>query len=62
MSYVVFGVTVVLGAVTHYVLPQLRKENTCLCTTEPLVKSQQYHEFEVTGTDQPRPLTHGLLS
>ena len=50
MGYVVFGTTVVVGAVTHYLLPHLRKENTCLCTVEPCIKSQEYNQFEVTGT------------
>ncbi|XP_033628750.1 pecanex-like protein 1 isoform X1 [Asterias rubens] len=47
LSFVLFGIAVVLGFLLHYVLPQLRKELPWLCISHPLLKNHEYLQFEV---------------
>lgn len=48
--YVESGVqllAVVFGVVLHYILPQLRKQAPWLCCAHPILKTHEYHQFEV---------------
>nr|XP_054759247.1 pecanex-like protein 1 [Lytechinus pictus] len=47
LSYVLFIIAVVVGFLLHYILPQLRKELPFACFSQPLLKSREYHQFEV---------------
>ncbi len=37
----------VLGFLLHYILPQMRKQLPWLCFSHPLMRSQEYEQFEV---------------
>ncbi|XP_062502263.1 pecanex-like protein 1 isoform X2 [Corticium candelabrum] len=39
----------VIGIVTHYLLPQLRKQLPWLCFANPILKSAEYKRYEVTA-------------
>lgn len=60
-SYVIYGVTGILGVLNHYVIPQLRKEMPWLLCSKPLLKPKDWDSFEVTGTSHPHT-THTLTS
>ncbi|KAI8505516.1 hypothetical protein Bbelb_167050, partial [Branchiostoma belcheri] len=36
-----------VGVVTHYIMPQFRKQLPWLCFAHPLLKTHEYHQFEV---------------
>ncbi|EDV23694.1 uncharacterized protein TRIADDRAFT_26875, partial [Trichoplax adhaerens] len=38
----------VVGVILHYILPQMRKHQPWLCFKYPILKSREYHVFEVT--------------
>uniref|UniRef100_A0A8C0UVL3 Pecanex-like protein n=1 Tax=Cyanistes caeruleus TaxID=156563 RepID=A0A8C0UVL3_CYACU len=45
--YVLYALVGTVGFVTHYVLPQLRKQLPWHCFSHPLLKTKEYHQFEV---------------
>uniref|UniRef100_A0A8C3TMU9 Pecanex-like protein n=1 Tax=Catharus ustulatus TaxID=91951 RepID=A0A8C3TMU9_CATUS len=47
LSYVLYALVGTVGFVTHYVLPQLRKQLPWHCFSHPLLKTKEYHQFEV---------------
>lgn len=38
-----------MGLLTHYLLPQLRKQLPWYCFSHPLLKTKEYYQFEVRG-------------
>jgi hypothetical protein len=48
LNYVLWVISVLLGLMLHYVLPQLRKQLPWLCFSQPLLKSNEYGQFEVS--------------
>jgi len=48
LNYVLWIIAILLGAFLHYVLPQLRKQLPWLCFSQPLLKSHEYGQFEVS--------------
>ena len=47
LNYVLWILAGIFGFVLHYVLPQLRKQLPWLCFSHPLLKSNEYGQFEV---------------
>ncbi|XP_019332378.1 pecanex-like protein 1 isoform X7 [Alligator mississippiensis] len=47
LSYVLYALVGSVGFVTHYVLPQLRKQLPWHCFSHPLLKTKEYYQFEV---------------
>ncbi|XP_071479063.1 pecanex-like protein 1 [Diadema antillarum] len=47
LSHVLFIIAIVVGFLLHYILPQLRKELPFAAFSQPLLKSREYHQFEV---------------
>uniref|UniRef100_A0A8B9M422 Pecanex-like protein n=1 Tax=Accipiter nisus TaxID=211598 RepID=A0A8B9M422_9AVES len=45
--YVLYALVGTVGFVTHYVLPQLRKQLPWHCFSHPLLKTKEYYQFEV---------------
>lgn len=50
VSYIFYCFAGVLGLIAHYILPQLRKALPWLCCAHPVLKSREYHLYEVKGT------------
>uniref|UniRef100_A0A672U376 Pecanex-like protein n=1 Tax=Strigops habroptila TaxID=2489341 RepID=A0A672U376_STRHB len=46
-GYVLYALVGTVGFVTHYVLPQLRKQLPWHCFSHPLLKTKEYYQFEV---------------
>lgn len=49
LSYVLYGLLGAVGLLTHYLLPQLRKQLPWHCFSHPLLKTKEYYQFEVRG-------------
>ncbi|XP_062378734.1 LOW QUALITY PROTEIN: pecanex-like protein 1 [Sardina pilchardus] len=49
LSYVLYGLLGGVGVLTHYLLPQLRKQLPWYCFSHPLLKTREYYQFEVRG-------------
>ncbi|KAL2098737.1 hypothetical protein ACEWY4_005217 [Coilia grayii] len=49
LSYVLYGLLGAVGVLTHYLLPQLRKQLPWYCFSHPLLKTREYYQFEVRG-------------
>ncbi|XP_028828856.1 pecanex-like protein 1 isoform X1 [Denticeps clupeoides] len=49
LSYVLYGLVGSVGLLTHYLLPQLRKQLPWYCFSHPLLKTREYYQFEVRG-------------
>lgn len=49
LSYVLYGLLGTVGLLTHYLLPQLRKQLPWYCFSHPLLKTREYYQFEVRG-------------
>lgn len=49
LSYVLYGLLGTVGLLTHYLLPQLRKQLPWYCFSHPLLKTKEYYQFEVRG-------------
>ncbi|XP_031436839.1 pecanex-like protein 1 isoform X2 [Clupea harengus] len=49
LSYVLYGLLSAVGVLTHYLLPQLRKQLPWYCFSHPLLKTKEYYQFEVRG-------------
>ncbi|XP_043929424.1 pecanex-like protein 1 [Protopterus annectens] len=52
LSYVLYTVVGIVGLVTHYLLPQLRKQLPWHCFSQPICKSHEYYHFEVRNAAQ----------
>nr|XP_009911958.1 PREDICTED: pecanex-like protein 1 isoform X8 [Haliaeetus albicilla] len=50
LSYVLYALVGTVGFVTHYVLPQLRKQLPWHCFSHPLLKTKEYYQFEVRNS------------
>lgn len=49
LSYVLYGLLGTVGLLTHYLLPQFRKQLPWYCFSHPLLKTKEYYQFEVRG-------------
>ncbi|XP_072314081.1 pecanex-like protein 1 isoform X2 [Eucyclogobius newberryi] len=47
LSYVLYGLLGAVGLLTHYLLPQVRKQLPWYCFSHPLFKTKEYYQFEV---------------
>ncbi|XP_077178761.1 pecanex-like protein 1 isoform X1 [Paroedura picta] len=47
LRYVLYALVGSVGFITHYVLPQLRKQLPWHCFSHPLLKTKEYYQFEV---------------
>ncbi|XP_072121790.1 pecanex-like protein 1 isoform X2 [Mobula birostris] len=47
LSYVLYTLVGTVGLLTHYLLPQLRKQLPWHCFSHPLLKTKEYYQFEV---------------
>ncbi|XP_078089549.1 pecanex-like protein 1 isoform X4 [Mustelus asterias] len=47
LSYVLYTLVGAVGFLTHYLLPQLRKQLPWHCFSHPLLKTKEYYQFEV---------------
>ncbi|XP_030627628.1 pecanex-like protein 1 isoform X2 [Chanos chanos] len=47
LSYVLYALVGAVGLLTHYLLPQLRKQLPWYCFSHPLLKTKEYYQFEV---------------
>uniref|UniRef100_A0A4W3K0J1 Pecanex-like protein n=1 Tax=Callorhinchus milii TaxID=7868 RepID=A0A4W3K0J1_CALMI len=47
LSYVLYALVGAVGFLTHYLLPQLRKQLPWHCFSHPLLKTKEYYQFEV---------------
>ncbi|XP_051503281.1 pecanex-like protein 1 isoform X4 [Myxocyprinus asiaticus] len=49
LSYVLYGLVGAVGMLTHYLLPQMRKQLPWYCFSHPLLKTREYYQFEIRG-------------
>ena len=49
LSYTVYILTGIVGVLTHYLLPQLRKQLPWLFVSSPVLKSYEYNLYEWQG-------------
>ena len=49
VSYIFYCFAGGLGLIAHYILPQLRKALPWLCCARPMLRSREYHLYEVRG-------------
>lgn len=47
LKYVLYALVGVVGFVTHYVLPQVRKQLPWHCFSRPLLKTAEHNQYEV---------------
>ncbi|XP_062980451.1 pecanex-like protein 2 [Elgaria multicarinata webbii] len=47
LSFVLFGLAWMVGFVTHYILPQLRKHHPWMWIAHPILKNKEYQQREV---------------
>ncbi|XP_068607665.1 pecanex-like protein 1 [Brachionichthys hirsutus] len=47
LSYVLYTLLGTVALLTHYLLPQLRKQLPWYCFSHPLLKTKEYYQFEV---------------
>lgn len=47
LNLVLHIIAIILGAVLHYIVPQMRKHLPCLCVAAPVLRSQDHGMFEV---------------
>ncbi|XP_071752964.2 pecanex-like protein 1 [Centroberyx gerrardi] len=47
LSYVLYALLGAVGLLTHYLLPQVRKQLPWYCFSHPLLKTKEYYQFEV---------------
>ncbi|XP_076836804.1 pecanex-like protein 3 isoform X2 [Brachyhypopomus gauderio] len=52
LSFVLYIVAGVVGFLTHYLLPQLRKQLPWFCLAHPVLRSHEYSQFEVRDAAQ----------
>lgn len=49
LSYILYALLGAVGLLTHYLLPQVRKQLPWYCFSHPLLKTKEYYQFEVRG-------------
>ncbi|XP_076013464.1 pecanex-like protein 1 isoform X2 [Genypterus blacodes] len=47
LSYVLYALLGTVGLLTHYLLPQVRKQLPWYCFSHPLLKTKEYYQYEV---------------
>lgn len=47
LKYVLYALVGFVGFITHYVLPQVRKQLPWHCFSHPLLKTVEYNQYEV---------------
>lgn len=47
LKYVLYALVGVVGLITHYVLPQVRKQLPWHCFSRPLLKTAEHNQYEV---------------
>ncbi|KAM8971273.1 pecanex-like protein 3 isoform 6-T6 [Sarcophilus harrisii] len=52
LGFVLYSLAGLVGFLTHYLLPQLRKQLPWFCLSQPVLKSQEYSQFEVRNAAQ----------
>uniref|UniRef100_A0A667YK58 Pecanex-like protein n=1 Tax=Myripristis murdjan TaxID=586833 RepID=A0A667YK58_9TELE len=52
LSFVLYILAGVVGFLTHYLLPQLRKQLPWFCLAHPVLRSREYSQFEVRDAAQ----------
>ncbi|XP_056262587.1 pecanex-like protein 3 isoform X2 [Pseudoliparis swirei] len=52
LSFVLYTLAGVVGFITHYLLPQLRKQLPWFCLAHPVLRSREYSQFEVRDAAQ----------
>uniref|UniRef100_A0A8C6PAU1 Pecanex-like protein n=1 Tax=Nothobranchius furzeri TaxID=105023 RepID=A0A8C6PAU1_NOTFU len=52
LSFVLYILAGVIGFLTHYLLPQLRKQLPWFCLAHPVLRSKEYSQFEVRDAAQ----------
>uniref|UniRef100_A0AAR2L1Y1 Pecanex-like protein n=1 Tax=Pygocentrus nattereri TaxID=42514 RepID=A0AAR2L1Y1_PYGNA len=52
LSFVLYILAGVVGFLTHYLLPQLRKQLPWFCLAHPVLRSHEYSQFEVRDAAQ----------
>ncbi|KAM8835125.1 pecanex-like protein 3 isoform 1-T1 [Synchiropus picturatus] len=52
LSFVLYILAGVIGFITHYLLPQLRKQLPWFCLAHPVLRSREYSQFEVRDAAQ----------
>ncbi|XP_068600094.1 pecanex-like protein 3 [Brachionichthys hirsutus] len=52
LSFVLYILAGVVGFITHYILPQLRKQLPWFCLSHPVLRSREYSQFEVRDAAQ----------
>ncbi|XP_034034311.1 pecanex-like protein 3 [Thalassophryne amazonica] len=52
LSFILYFLAGVVGFVTHYLLPQLRKQLPWFCLAHPVLRSREYSQFEVRDAAQ----------
>uniref|UniRef100_A0A670JSN9 Pecanex-like protein n=1 Tax=Podarcis muralis TaxID=64176 RepID=A0A670JSN9_PODMU len=52
LGYVLYALAGLVGFVTHYLLPQLRKQLPWFCLSQPVLKPREYSQFEVRSAAQ----------
>nr|XP_014348542.1 PREDICTED: pecanex-like protein 1 [Latimeria chalumnae] len=58
LSYVLYALVGTVGLLTHYVLPQVRKQLPWHCFSHPLLKTKEYYQFEVRGAKKGKGQKH----
>ncbi|XP_048360438.1 pecanex-like protein 3 [Sphaerodactylus townsendi] len=52
LGYVLYALAGLVGFLTHYLLPQLRKQLPWFCLSQPVLKPREYSQFEVRSAAQ----------
>uniref|UniRef100_A0A8C7ZFU8 Pecanex-like protein n=1 Tax=Oryzias sinensis TaxID=183150 RepID=A0A8C7ZFU8_9TELE len=52
LSFVLYTLAGVVGFITHYLLPQLRKQLPWFCLAHPVLRAKEYSQFEVRDAAQ----------
>lgn len=47
LNVVLHVIAIILGAILHYIIPQMRKHLPCLCVAAPILKAKEHGLFEV---------------
>lgn len=47
LNLVLHIIAIIIGAILHYIVPQLRKHLPCLCVAAPILRSHEHGMFEV---------------
>uniref|UniRef100_A0A8D8UDQ6 Pecanex-like protein n=1 Tax=Cacopsylla melanoneura TaxID=428564 RepID=A0A8D8UDQ6_9HEMI len=49
LNPILWAITISLGLLLHYIFPHLRKQLPWLCVSRPVLKANEYSQFEVRG-------------